>query len=207
VGPSRERHTSHYDTKYWLFAERSAIAADKKRYSLMVFREIDNWTSEPVHNLRSGSYGPIVLRASTNWTLGVGPRLIVMEPKYRLLADCIFNCRGTEVLLAYCIRRLLIGLRSGSRPCHSPHSAWMTTFNRHAHAVVTRKPCQLYRGGQWTRRSPYKLRTRWILCLQKPGGRSLRPSHSTQYFLRDVSGLQGDVHFINPCVAAGSRLG
>jgi len=36
--------------------------------------------------------------------------------------------------------------------------------------------------------------------LQQPRGRSLRP-------LRDVSGLQGDVHFINPCVVAGSRLG
>jgi len=33
------------------------------------------------------------------------------------------------------------------------HSAWMTTFIRHAHAVVTRKPCQLYRAHAYERRT------------------------------------------------------
>jgi len=65
--------------------------------------------------------------------------LIVMEPKYRLLADRIFNCQGPEALLACRIGRSLIGLRSRRIWIYAPCGRYKTYDQAAADAAARRR--------------------------------------------------------------------
>jgi len=70
---------------------------------------------------------------------GVGPRHIVMDQIYRLLADCIGKCRGIEALLAYCIGQLLIGLRRRRIWIYAPCGRYKTYDEAAADAAARRR--------------------------------------------------------------------
>jgi len=149
-------------------------------------------------------YSPIVVRAITNWTSDQEDIALCPVRALRTYDDAAaarFPHR----------RRFFVSLkRSVEAVSKNTISAWMTKLIRQAHAIGTREQCQLYRAHTHEIRaiaSSLALQATFSLDSILAAATWSNPTTFTQYYLRDVSGLQGDVHIINPCVVAGTRLG
>jgi len=76
---TRASHTSQYETKINIGCLPKAwqLPRDKSAPRLLYFDKSKSERQTGANSLRSGSYLPIVLRASTNWTSERVPRLLL----------------------------------------------------------------------------------------------------------------------------------